>query len=254
MQKIEKLGLTTKQPPPCNFVTNCELDWWPSDSEESFRRLMAEPSWKAYIEQQGWDKPGAITYKFNSMGYRGDDPDWSKPLLMTFGCSLTMGIGLPQNLTWPWLVGQELGLEVVNFSMGGMPADWCFRMAEFWVPIRRPVLAVMLAPPHERIEIITDDQRTGRTYSAHETVHGEFLQTWFTYNENVRLNNLRNKLAFLALCEHVGVPGLCYDAYEWFAKSREEIGFARDWMHGGPPGHRLLADKVINDWNEIKHT
>jgi hypothetical protein len=67
------------------------------------------------------------------------------------------------------------------------------------------------------------------------------------------LNSVKNRLAFLALCQQVGVPALCYDAYEWFGKSREEIGFARDFMHGGPAGHKFLADKILNDWNEIKH-
>lgn len=253
LSKLNVVNLGKNQPPTCSPVKDCVLDWWPSDSEESFHRLMNEPSWRTYIEQQGWDKPGAITYQFNSMGYRGPNPDWSRPLLMVFGCSLTMGIGLPQNLTWPWLVGQQLDLEVVNFSMGGMPADWCFRMAEYWVPNKRPHLAVMLAPPHERIELIIDDQGSGNIYSARETVTEKFLQTWFTYNENVRLNNVRNKLAFTALCNQVDVKSLCYDAYDWFSKSREEIGFARDWMHGGPPGHKLLADQIINDWNEIKH-
>ena len=254
MPKVDRIQFAKKPPPHCNPVTNCELDWWPSDSEESFHRLMSEPSWRTYIEQQGWHKPRAITYKFNSMGYRGADPDWTRPLLMVFGCSLTMGIGLPQKEVWPWLVGQELDLEVANFSMGGMPADWCFRMAEYWVPAHRPVLAIMLAPPHERLEIVTDETGTGHTYSAHGKINGEFLQTWFAYNENARINNVKNRLAFTALCDQVGVKSLCYDAYHWFSKSREEIGFARDWLHGGPPGHRLLADQIINDWNEIKHT
>lgn len=254
LSKLNVVALGRRQPPPCCPVSNCELDWWPSDSEESFHRLMSEPSWRSYIEQQGWDKPGAITYKFNAMGYRGSDVVWNRPLLMVFGCSLTMGIGLPQHLVWPWLVGQQLDLEVVNFSMGGMSADWCFRMAEYWVPARRPALAIMLAPPHERIEVIMDDINTGRTYSAHETVREQFVQQWFAYPENVRVNNVKNKLAFGALCKQAGVPYLCYDAYDWFAKSREEIGFARDWMHGGPPGHKLLADQIINDWNEIKHS
>lgn len=216
---------------------------------------MAEPSWRTYVESQGWDRPGAITYRFNSMGYRGDEPKWNRPLLMVFGCSLTMGIGLPQHQTWPWLVGEQLNLEVVNFSMGGMSADWCFRMAEFWVPSRRPSLAVMLAPPHERLEIVTNNELTGLTCSVHDSHgHDQFLKTFFLYNENIRQNNIKNKLAFAALCNHVGIQALCYDSYHWFAKSREEIGYARDWMHAGPPGHKLLADKIIDDWNEIKHT
>lgn len=254
MIKLKNMRLATTPPPLCNPTVNCELDWWPSDSEESFHRLSLEPTWRSYIEQQGWDKPGAITYKFNSMGYRGEEPDWDKPLLMTFGCSLTMGIGLPQHLTWPWLVGKELDLEVVNFSMGGMSADWCLRMAEYWILKKKPVLAVMLAPPHERLELVTNEQGEGHTYSSHEVLHEKFLQTWFTYNENIRLNNLKNRLAFVALCDQLDTPGLCYDAYDIFSKSREEIGFARDWMHGGPPGHKMLAEWIINDWTKTKQS
>ena len=254
-EKSNFVPLTTHQPPKFNPVKDCELDWWPSDSEESFTRLSnTNTEWRKYIEQQGWHRPGAITYRFNSMGYRGTEPQWHKPVLMTFGCSITMGIGLPQHLVWPWLLGKALDLEVVNFSLGGMSADWCFRMAEYWVPQHRPVLAVMLAPPHERVELVVNDQGNSYTYSAHDTVHDKFLQIWFSYSENVRLNTVRNKLAFKALCDQVGIKSLFYDSYDWFAKSREEIGFARDYMHGGPPGHEKLAEQIVNDWNEIKHT
>lgn len=246
--------LTRQQPPDINSVKDCVFDWWPSDSEESYHRLMNDPAWRTYIEQQGWHLPGAITYKFNSLGYRGSEPQWDRPLLMTFGCSFTMGIGLPQDLVWPWIVGKHLDLEVVNFSLGGMPADWCFRMAEYWVQYHRPVLAVMLAPPHERIELIVNDKGTGYTYSSQNPVNDKFLQIWFSYEENIRLNSIKNKLAFKSLCDQEGVQSLYYDAYDWFAKSREEIGFARDYMHAGPTGHKKLADQIINDWNEIKHT
>ena len=254
-EKSNFVPLTTHQPPEFNPVKDCELDWWPSDSEESFDRLSStNTEWRKYIEQQGWHRPGAITYRFNSMGYRGTEPQWHKPLLMTFGCSITMGIGLPQHLVWPWLLGKALDLEVVNFSLGGMSADWCFRMAEYWIPQRRPVLAVLLAPPHERVELVVNDRGNSYTYSAHDTVHDKFLQIWFSYSENVRLNTVRNKLAFKALCDQAGIKSLFYDSYDWFAKSREEIGFARDYMHGGTLGHEKLAGQIVNDWNEIKHT
>lgn len=247
--------LPNKPPPHPNPVRDCEREWWLPDSPECLDRLMnSDQIYKDYVETQGWNLPGAITYKFNSMGYRGHNPDWSKPTLMTFGCSITMGIGLPQDHTWPWVVGKALNLQVVNFSLGGQSADWCFRMAEYWLSYRRPVLAVMLAPPHQRLEIIIDNDNTGRTYSAQETVHEQFLQTWFTYDENVRLNNLKNKLAFLSLGRHLKIPTLCYDAFDWFARSREEVGFARDYMHPGIVGHKKLADQIIYDWNETQHS
>lgn len=48
--------------------------------------------------------------------------------LITFGCSFTVGVGLPDvyprldvpsNMGWPSLLGEKLGLEVVNKGIGG---------------------------------------------------------------------------------------------------------------------------------------
>jgi hypothetical protein len=235
-------------------VCDQTLDWWPSDSKENFHRMMQDPAHREYFHKYGWDQPGGITYEFNSLGFRGQEPDWSKPSLFTFGCSFTMGIGLKQEQTWPWLVGKALGLQVVNFAMGGKSSDWCFRMAQYWVRKNKPTLALMLAPPHERLELVTDDQGNGCEYTSHVPVTDQFLKTWFAHSDNQTLNNVKNRLAFVALGRQLQVPMLAYDAFEWFGKSREEVGYARDYMHAGPIGHEVLAARIINDWNEIKHT
>jgi hypothetical protein len=248
-----KVPLTKTSPVTGTTVFNQELDWWPSDSEESFYRMMKDPVHRQYFAEQGWDRPGTITYRFNNIGFRGDDIELETPCLCAFGCSFTMGIGLPQNSVWPWLVGNALGLKVYNFSLGGASADWCFRMAEYWVPKLKPKLAIFCAPPPERTEAIVDDAGNARGYSAHEPIDDIFLKTWFTFDENQRLNNVKNRLAFRGLCSQVEVPGLVYDAHEWFGKSREEVGYARDYMHAGIKGHQYLANRIINDWNEIKH-
>jgi hypothetical protein len=47
---------------------------------------------------------------------------------------------------------------------------------------------------------------------------------------------------------------MIYDSIKAFGRSREEVGFARDYMHAGAVGHKMLADEILNDWHENKHT
>jgi hypothetical protein len=213
--------------------------------------MMQDPVHKAYFQSKGWDKLGTITYEFNQEGFRSDDIEPGAPCIAAFGCSFTMGIGLPKQDVWPWIVGQALGLRVYNFAIGGKSADWCFRLAEYWVPKLNPTVAIMCAPPRHRFELIlNNDTGENTTYSSHETHSDSYIQSWFTVDENSRLNTVKNRLAFKALCDQVGVPNLNYDCMRQFARSREEVEYARDHMHAGPRGHHMFAEKILNDWNE----
>ena len=68
--------------------------------------------------------------------------------------------------------------------------------------------------------------------------------------ENARLNQKKNKLAIRAMCAEHDIPFFVYDAFDHMAMSREEIGYARDRMHGGPGGHRRLAERMLNDYSK----
>ena len=46
------------------------------------------------------------------------------------------------------------------------------------------------------------------------------------------------------------IPFFVYDAFDHMAMSREEIGYARDRMHGGPGGHIRLAERMLDDWSK----
>jgi hypothetical protein len=32
------------------------------------------------------------------------------------------------------------------------------------------------------------------------------------------------------------------------SRSREEVGYARDYMHSGPIAHKLIADKFVGEY------
>ena len=69
-------------------------------------------------------------------------------------------------------------------------------------------------------------------------------------DENSRLNYKKNKLAIKAICAELDIPCFVYDVLEHMAKSREEVGYARDRMHAGPVGHSILAERMLNDWSK----
>jgi hypothetical protein len=52
------------------------------------------------------------------------------------------------------------------------------------------------------------------------------------------------------MCAEVNIPFFVYDAFDHMAMSREEIGYARDRMHGGPGGHQRLAERMLDDWSK----
>jgi lysophospholipase L1-like esterase len=126
-------------------------------------------------------------------------------------------------------------------------------IAEHWLPILQPKLVVMAAPPKHRFDLITETSGHNHdTYlPASEIKHADtddFIKTWFLNDRNADLNNARNRLAVEGLCARLGIPCLTYNAHDWFAKSREEVEYARDRMHAGPLGHKLFAERILNDF------
>ena len=228
-------------------LANSTSDWLSSDTPESFARMMQDPAHQRYFAEKGWDKPGAITYQLNQHGFRCDEFN-NDPCIVALGCSYTVGIGLPIETTWPRLVGQALGLKVINLAWGGYAADTCFRLAEYWLPRLNPTLVVMLAPPVDRIEVLT--QKEHMVYmptNLPPTASDTFIAEWMLNSENSRLNTAKNKLALHQLCANLNVPCQIYNANIYMADSREKLEYARDCMHAGPRGHQILAERILND-------
>lgn len=224
------------------------LEWLPTDTEDSYNRMMQDPVHREYFAQKGWDRPGAIIYRINSNGFRSKEFELVDCVL-TLGCSYSMGIGLPETDIWPTLVGNHINLQVYNLSWPGASADTCFMLAQYWIPVLKPQLVVFAAPPLHRFDLLNQTEHT--TYMPGQDLPADnFVKTWFTEDRNAKLNNIRNKYAVAGLCAEYNVPCLTYNAHEYFARSREEVEYARDYMHAGPLGHKLFAERIIDDWRK----
>lgn len=243
----DKVKMPYHVPLDINFI-NTTIDWHPTDTKESFDRMMQDPEHRAYFQKHGWDQPGAITYSFNSFGFRSDDFDIDADNLVALGCSFTMGIGLPVKDLWPTRLGQALNLRVCNLAWGGASSDRCFRMAEYWVPYLKPKLVVLLNPPRGRLEVIVDDD-TGKSEGVDVwNSSDQFIKQWVSVDANARLNNRKNSLAIQAVCNELSIPFLSYEADEWMSRSREEAEYARDYLHAGPRGHETFTEKILDDY------
>jgi len=59
-----------------------------------------------------------VAHQFNSLGFHG--PEFvDQPDIVTLGCSMTNGIGLPHNFTWPHIISHITGQTVNNISEHG---------------------------------------------------------------------------------------------------------------------------------------
>jgi hypothetical protein len=234
---------------------NRTVDWLPPDTKESYENLIRDPAHREYFANLGWDHPGAITYKFNSHGFRADEFDGG-PYLLALGCSYTVGIGLPVESTWAYQTAQALNLKCANLAWGGYSADTCYRLAEYWVNELKPDYVCMLVPPQHRVELLLEDPNLRfevfmpQSKSDYFKESDTYLKHWFLNEENARINQRKNIRAIKQLCTEVNIPCKIYNAEDFMCRSREEIGYARDYMHGGPIAHKILADTFIADYKK----
>jgi len=247
--------------PPVHFgiyYANQTLRWLPTDTEESYNKLIQDPKHLEYFRNLGWDHPDAITYKLNNYGYRADEFD-DQPCVVALGCSYTVGIGLPDQTTWARQVATKMGLKCANLAWGGYSTDTCYRIAEYWIPRLNVKYVCMLAPPRSRVELLLDPainmqlpveiflpQGTGDMFDYNDL----FLKHWFLNEENAKINQRKNIRAIQNLCTELNIPCTVYTADEYMSQSREEIGYARDYMHGGPKIHNILTEKFLDGYKE----
>jgi hypothetical protein len=114
-----------------------------------------------------------ITYKFNKNGFRTHEFDHAtEKINLALGCSQTLGIGLPVEMTWPFLIEKETNIKTYNLGLGGASSDTVARLLT--------------------------------NISSLFNIHSVYI-LWPTYNrfENYNHNNVQEILPNNALIEHV---------------------------------------------------
>ncbi len=247
---------TNNKPPwhPGIHLKSQILHWLPSDTEKTFNESIKNPTRRSYLESQGWIDPLAITYEINHQGFRSDQFVRDVPCMVALGCSFTVGTGLPQHQVWPWIVGRNLNLRVYNLAWGGISADTCFRIADYWIPHLKPQLVCMLTPPSSRFELITAPGTTPPAEvfmpNSQTVIEGlatdTFVKHWWANDLNSQVNSKKNKLAIQHISQQNQARFISFDVDSESSMRPDSHGYARDFMHVGPDGHQVLATKILN--------
>ena len=208
------------------------------DTAELYQRHRQEQP--ELLRRHGWWDYEPFEYRFNSQGFRCDE--FNQDGIVFLGCSLTLGIGIPQKDSWPERVAKQLGLPCINLGQGAGSMDTCFRLASLWIPKLRPRMVILLEPFAERIEIIDP---FGSTEFLSPQSHGSLplYRRWLLNPVNAELNTLRNRLAIQQMAESVSARFL-----HWSSEAITSIApsnLARDLAHPGIITHSRFAETVL---------
>lgn len=223
-------------------IANSILNWWPMDSEERFNMHMLNESSANRLAELGWTD-NSITYKFNSDGFRCNQeltPDSDS--IMFLGCSLTAGIGIPNESTWAYQVAEHLGLACYNLGWPGGSPDTVFRMAQYWIPLLKPKQIVCLWPQETRREIFLNNTIQQQvTMVDDNTCYTE----WLSDERNYHYQFLKNRLALEHVCSTAGTPLL-----QLFQDDCDIFNIdhcARDLAHPGIDANTEFAKTIISN-------
>ena len=117
-----------------------------------------------------------IVYHHNSLGYRGDEPDWSGTPLVFVGDENTKCVGVDDNHMWTELVGKKRGNKTINFGRDGASNEWIMaqttRLIEL-AGINSPIFVVQWTDP--RRFLFVDEKGRFRDFQPDVPIQKETL-------------------------------------------------------------------------------
>ena len=106
----------------------------------------------------GSDNTGLCEYTYNNLGFRGDSIHKKGFKVMSIGCSLTEGVGVNDNETWPSQFSKLLP-DGVDFNLGisGRSNDYICRSLMTFYELLNPDLVLIMYTSPIRREIYTEE-------------------------------------------------------------------------------------------------
>ena len=235
---------------------NKELAWLINDYELTYENNLKNN--RGQLEKYNWiDRQ--FTYKFNSHGFRSEEFN-NDNSIMFFGCSNTVGIGLPVEDTWAYMVAQNLNLKCFNLGIGATGPDVSFRLANHYIPQIKPNIVVYAEPHPSRFALVgVDDIYQFSTHGivSHNIISMKYNETkkfdnfyeqWILNEENIKLNSVKHRLAIQALCQQYNIKFAFAESYSELAPI--DLDFARDLMHPGVESNKIFAELILSRINQ----
>lgn len=163
--------------------------WLPSDTYTQYKEALKDPNKEIFYNKND------VTYDVNQDYFRCDDireiSTKKQPVLLSFGCSMTFGIGLPESETWPVILGNIIkektgeDVKVVNFGSSASGYGHVDRLSNYMHLFNVKYISCLF-PPLFRKTLIRDD-------GTIETVLPAAMKS--DYNTSKKINILSNLIS-----------------------------------------------------------
>lgn len=243
------------------------MKYWTANTFEisSYKYHLSDRINKSF-NTSGSDNTGKCTYTYNSIGFRGDEPNKEGFKVMCIGDSNTEGVGVNNQETWPAQFCKFVNNSVNhNFGMGGRSNDYISRcLLSYYEIIKPDLVLVMYTSPHRR-EFYTEDGNiepfipTSTWGFLNETEKGKRIQLLKTELENDNedlINWYKNHLLIKYFLEAKkcnwlwnGWFGISTDFNEYNRFDGDYFNFIDtgvDGVHPGPKTHKKYAESLYN--------
>lgn len=219
------------------------VKWVPGDSEEWYRKNRADPKQSALLDAAGWTDE-SIEYRYNHQGFRSCQFD-DRPCAIAIGCSLTEGVGLRLDQTWPHILGAKLGIQIWNLGVGGAGTATNLRILQHYLPLLRPRFVVHCVPSQFRFEYRNEwNMFTNVLPATIDSCGSEahhFFRVWFGQDDNSHNYHHAHVMAIKWICHEQAVP---YHALSMDALPFDRI--ARDLLHPGVKSQVRFAERMYD--------
>jgi hypothetical protein len=118
--------------------------------------------------------------------------DFTKPTLLFTGESIASGFGLNYEETYPFMIGQDLGIQVVNLAVQAYGVDQSYlRMSDALPRFERPLAAITLVvPPSIERDVAIDRPHLGLADDGSFITVPRHDDDWFSFIRRSRLTSV----------------------------------------------------------------
>ena len=206
--------------------------WYPKNTTEYWSGYD-----KPHSKNPNWDLP--IDYRFNAQGFRTSNLEiaLTSKVNVALGCSHTLGIGIPSEMTWPAQIEKLTGTTTLNLGLGEGSSDTVARILTNIAGLLQIATVYILWPAANRFEIYKEN-----SVSPIIPFSAELQHVWYLDDCN----------SFQRLCKN---KHIVYNLQKMFKFNLEEIesnsrwavpgDLARDQLHNGPKSNLDLANLFL---------
>lgn len=221
-----------------NYLKNCEIK---------------STSWYYY------NNP--IEYKFNNLGFRCNDvSELTDDYLLFTGCSLTEGVGLHLEDTYPYLVSKALNKTYFNLALGGTgPNIVKDNLIMFLSNIKKyklPKCIIIQWPDFNRFTLLGSNFNWYHINAWSGDLFKEIISNELPTHSNIlyryiTLQFIKNMGIDVVELGSFGDEHIMSETIKCNYPFIESSDKARDLSHPGVETHKLFAKEILNSLNKM---